>query len=361
MTKDYNFFNANDEETENKNFLESASKENETKEYIQTVLKGFVWIFMFVVSFVAIFLIFKTPYYQYYKNKAPIKLNSNGDVVENGNDITITDNKSYNPSEDFTNDTNNDMLENFSDDPNSSLNGNLKENSVANSQSENSASPTVVPSKVVKNEDSSPNLKLNSKNVKNTITENNKVSREETLKRELASNNKNHLNDSDLTNLLKNNRTLSDKQLARATTRPTPEVDSTNSANNVSSIASSNSNATQAPISVNSAKVTASNKSVWLVNIYSSTNKSTLKRSYNNLKNKYSALQNTSAYFTEFFHNKGKTYRISVAKNTAGHSGNSYFNTKYDASKFCATLKGQGLDCFVSMVFLPSLSKYAVK
>lgn len=354
MVKDYNFFNANDEETENNNFLESASKENETKEYIQTVLKGFVWIFMFIVSFVAIFLIFKTPYYQYYKARTPIKLDSNGDVVDNSNDVTITDNKGYDPSEKFTKNTNNDMLENFSEESNSSLNDSALDNTNKNYSNK----VPIVHSKEIKDSDSNKHERVKTKN---TIAENNTISREETLKRELASNNKNHLNDSDLTNLLKNNKTLSDRQLARATTRSNPEIASVNSTNNTASLTSSNSTMAMAPTSSESTGGATSNKSVWLVNIYSSTNKSTLKRSYNNLKNKYSALQNTSAYFTEFFHNQGKTYRISVAKNTAGHSGNSYFNTKHDASQFCATLKGQGLDCFVSMVFLPSLSKYAVK
>lgn len=358
MAKDYNFFNANDEESENNNFLESASKENETKEYIQTVLKGFVWIFMFVVSFVAIFLIFKTPYYQYYKAKVPIKLDSNGNVVDSGNDITITDNKSYDPSEKFTKNTNNDMLENFSDDPNSSFNSSSLANSGNNTDESDNNKPPVVHSKEIKDVDSSKNEVAKPKK---TMAENNTTSREETLKRELAGNNKNHLNDSDLTSLLKNNKTLSDRQLAGATTKPTPESYNTTSVAGNNPVLSSSANVKSESGNVKLTNSTASNKSVWLVNIYSSTNKSTLKRSYNNLKNKYSALQNTSAYFTEFFHNQGKTYRISVAKNTTGHNSNSYFNTKHDASQFCNTLKGQGLDCFVSMVFLPSLSKYAVK
>ncbi|MDR2008209.1 MAG: hypothetical protein LBQ34_04480 [Alphaproteobacteria bacterium] len=257
----------------------------ESNEAVSMIVRGFVFIFMFLISLFGIFLIFKTPYYSMYSQKEPIILKENAALANNP----------------------------FAKSPQE------LQNSIVMAEPENTKVPTGV---------------LSKKEV---------VDEDAMLQREFENSRNQNKQDTALTQLLKNdvvesnNNEVVDTPAPASTPKP-PVVKSSPAPQNPA----------PTPITPKVAEQTT-----WLVTIYSTPRQDEMGERLLRLKNTYkNALSGATFYFVE---NKPTgvdagsptNYRISVAKTTAGIAYPS-FNSNAEAKSFCANLKSQGLDCFVS-------------
>ena len=337
----------------------------ENSEYMSTVLRGFIFIFMLLISLFAIFLIFKTPYYSYYNQDEPIILGENKNII-NSDPFSITSSTSKTTDQ-------------------------LKEEILEPEEQSNVKLPTAVISK--------PKTKISDE--------------DEMLRRDFE-NSKTATNkqDTELTKLLKNsenvavvekssknpiqNKPIENKMVTNDTPDDVPaeENSSTNfkypamgdkkmvtDSSQVFAKENGNTELSSKPVVTPKPKVPAkvepqiakqekiqenkpnnvAEQNVWLVNIYSTSKKDEIHERLLRLKNQYkSALMGTTFYLVENKTEKGTNYRISVTENQSGIAYPSFTNA-VEAKSFCTTLKSQGLDCFVSSVYKSSLPRYIIK
>ncbi len=290
------------------------SKTPEYKEYMSTIFRGFIFIFMLLISLFSIFLIFKTPYYNYYAHNDPIILDKNNDVIFNDSFAKTTEK--------------------------------LKEE-ILEPKNSKVKLPTAVaskPAKIVADEDEMLRREFENakplKNQKDTEITTLLKKSETILEKDYAVNNK--------------NKDSLPKDLPANDSFKYPNVDNKTKTTQLidSSITDKNSSNKANKIS---------EQRVWLVNIYSTIKKDDMPERMLRLKNQHkAALAGTTFYFVENQTDIGVTHRISVTKNQSGISYPSFANF-VEAKSFCDSLKSQGLDCFVSAVNKSLLPKYIIK
>ncbi|MDR0484178.1 MAG: hypothetical protein LBH40_02735 [Alphaproteobacteria bacterium] len=291
----------------------------ESSEAIAMIIRGFVFIFMFLISLFGIFLIFKTPYYNMYSQKEP---------------IILDENKNLGAANPFSNKSPEDLR-----------------SQIINEDEESTKVPTGV------------------------VSQNKPVVDEDEMLRREFENSKATTNkqDTDLTKLLKDNveadtpqqennvsqnesvKQMSEENVSQSTISPViqdvaPAKPNVASSQNPSSAVSQRGNTTQ------SATPATAEQTTWLVTIYSTPRRDEMPERLLRLKDRYkNALNGVTFYFVENqTNNGGMNYRISVAKTLQGIA-NPSFNSNKEAKSFCDSLKSQGLDCFVSTVNKSSL------
>lgn len=88
------------------------------------------------------------------------------------------------------------------------------------------------------------------------------------------------------------------------------------------------------------------NTQVWVINIYSTSDKSSLDFKLKELKQKYAFLNNNYGFFVNSINlNNNTMYRISVSKDYAN-----FYKTSNEANIICNYFKANNLNCFVSTV-----------
>ncbi len=306
-----------DEPNSNMNIFAQFTDNMENREYLTIVSKGFVWIFMFVVSFFTLFLIFKTPYYLYYDQTKPLKIQQSINSINDLIDTSSSYNK--NISNQFAKENLKKPIQNL---PNKDVSSNKDKNfSLETNKSDqniNSSKPT---QSVKKND--------------------NKISS----------------SDSDITSLLKKNTITSNKlnlsSQEKTYIKSSPYV---NNSNSISSSMTANTNKKQSLSE--DIKTNEPIGKVWVVNIFSSSKKELLYNKLAQLKFVYSGIlnDNLSYYFTTNLVNNAYSYRIAL-----GNKDNGYFSTSLAAKNFCLILKKSDLDCFISEISYKDLSASITK
>ncbi|MCL2567220.1 MAG: hypothetical protein FWE18_03905 [Alphaproteobacteria bacterium] len=302
--------------------LMRGTKNLESREAVSMIIRGFVFIFMFLISLFAIFLIFKTPYYSMYSQKEPIILNENQAIANNN--------------------------------PFAASKEELQNRIVALDEDN-----TKIPMGVVS---------------KNTPRDEDEMLQREFEKSQKPSNKK----DTDLTKLLKNNVAAGESKAANNSSSSDLQSNSQETAasnNDTLQNRASGSGTTESLASnnnVNSPQNSANTQqsitpaiaeqTVWLVTIYSTPRQDEMPERLLRLRNAHkSALAGATFYFVENSNGGANiNYRISVAKTTSGIAYPS-FNNSAEAKSFCNNLKAQGLDCFVSTFSKSSLPQAIIK
>ena len=84
---DYPINSDTNEKLINLNSRKTDLKLDNNLTYRKSFLSGIVWLSMFLFSFVALFLIFQTPYYKYYDQTGPILIENANPLVENNKNV----------------------------------------------------------------------------------------------------------------------------------------------------------------------------------------------------------------------------------------------------------------------------------
>jgi hypothetical protein len=293
-----------------------------SKQYMVLAFSGFIWICMCAVSFIAIFVIFKTPYYKYYNQSAPV-------IIPEGN-VTAMDDEEY-------------LLQ-------------QRKNS-------NNAQPALqIPEDFIEQ-----NTGVNTQNNQRSLPKNNKLAVQVPIpEQKPVERSYQNKEDTDITKLLKQEPVKEEPKVAVTTPAqppasqakkdlPKPKVtppSSTQKDVNVNLNTAKANKQEEAPVSAvpqdkkagTSPYLALNNKPVvWVVNVYSTRNKEVLPEKLQQIKGSSSIFATASAYFTEFMSDGRKNYRISFAKDGG-------FATQADASNFCAELRKSKIDCFVSSI-----------
>lgn len=353
--------------------FKSSNRSPENAEYMSTVLRGFIFIFMLLISLFAIFLIFKTPYYSYYNQDTPIVLDENKNMMEANPFAQNPQTQQSLEEEIIEPEENNVKLPTaIISKPKISDEDEMLRREFENSRSAKNKQDTEL-TKLLKNSDTvvvkektieTPPI-IESKKIENKVVDNLPQDHpaQEISKVGTEKNNKKS------SGVFKYP-AMGDKKMVTDNAQILAQNDTTNTEKSkLESIAKSPVKKEEAkPVQPNISKETQGNKpnniaeqSVWLVNIYSTQNKNDIHERLIRLKNQYkNALAGTTFYLVDYNTAKGITYRISVTENHSGISHPS-FATNTEAKSFCDNLKSQGLDCFISSVNKSSLPRYIIK
>jgi hypothetical protein len=288
-------------------------KENIQKKHFKLATSGFVWIFMFLFSFGALFVIFKSNDNNYESAKN-IVLDSNSTIIAEDNSAVV-------------NSSIKDLLENHNkiqpkvEKPelklvdideipsNTAVIDKLAEQSTEKVY-QNKADTAIT--QILKNDIAA------NKPIENKVVESKPI---ENIKVEEASN----------TAIVKNNK---------------EEIKATN--NNVVANSTVASNTTS-----NNTKVITG----YVVNIYSTNTKDGLNEKLKQIKaSNKDVLKNANFYVSQASIDNKTMFRVSVRE-----GNNGYFNTKDEASNFCNRLKAKNINCFISAVETAKLSAHIVK
>lgn len=342
----------------------------ENSEYMSTVLRGFIFIFMLLISLFAVFLIFKTPYYSYYNQEEPIIIGENKSIM---------------------------VSDPFAIAPEYSKNQAELEAEIIEPEQSNVKLPTAVISKPkpkVSDEDEMLRREFeNSRSAKNKkdteLTKLLKESETATVvekpsKKPLALQNKSIDNKIALNDMpedlpaeesVKSPSVEFSKPNKKSGSFKYPAMDDKKMVADNSKVLSSGTeeaelnksskpknSAPELEKSIDNSKTNnVAQQNVWLVNIYSTAKKDDISNRLLLLKNQYrSALAGTTFYLVESTTEKGTNYRISLSENQSGIAYPSFANNT-EAKSFCAKLKDKGLDCFVSSVYKSALPKHIIK
>ncbi len=300
----------------------SGVEKKESSEYFSSVMKGFVFIFMLLVSLLAIFLIFKTPYYDFYAQKDPYVLESpaGSEVVnpfaKNPNDnslaqptIPIIEEGGILSSKDNQLDSELSAVESESKSDITKL---VKNNKIAELTKPEVKKPAITKKPEV-------NVKNTKVVVKSTLAE------------------------------IKNNKIESNEQVVQ---EENPSV---------LDFGYATGKGTQKDSTTNTLQSGQTTDMVWLVSLYSTKDKNELQNRLDRLKSSRPLIfKDAVIYFTEGSVDGVSNYRIAVAKNNSGVAYPSFTSQK-EARDYCSSIKLQKLDCFSISVAKGNLVNYLVK
>ncbi|MFL1780997.1 hypothetical protein ABSA28_00713 [Candidatus Hepatincolaceae symbiont of Richtersius coronifer] len=324
----------------------------ESKEYFKIASAGFVWIFMFIVSFLSLFLIFKTPYYSYYNQNSPIVVGSDGLLKETP--ITVDQGDIIeNPltTQNYSRESLADLIE--KPEPSANNLNSLSNNSLTTTNRPRESIPARGKSassmSTNQSEDQIATSSAAKKPREAKQTANSKPSSAKAIKYP-----QNKV-DTEITKILKADTTKANVVPKKSGTQAkTPSLPATEARPKVLEQLKKN---PFKPIAASD----KGNTLIWLVNIYSSKSKEPLPEKLGQIKNQYKgAFADTTFYFTEYIVEGIRTFRISLAKNRINEPY-SYFPTKEEAKAFCDGLKNAKIDCFLSTVLYSNLETYKVQ
>jgi uncharacterized membrane protein len=311
------------------NFFSSDSYN--APEYTMAVMKGFLWVVMFIISFVAVVVLFKN-------TDDGIKNDINNDslVVSNGENIK----KDYMEIKDireneyeFIKETDNNQIidKDESDFTNEKKEKNNYTNNLEDTESANDVlknenvivDKNLAIEKELESLDKEDSLKPEFQNqeVDNSKIENKQFQNQEKIKnKKIEKENKNK-------NKLSVENEIS-KQIMETSNKKVNETKKTKDTSK---------------LEINS---NFKNRVVYLVNIFSATTMDGAKKSWNEVLAKNSNLfKNYKVYFIKNKTSKGEFYRVSIgAKNV---DGGYYFDDRISAIKYCDYIKKYKLNCFV--------------
>lgn len=272
-----------------------AGEENHV--YSDVIIKGFVWVVMFIISFVALFIVFND---NFMKPKEIVVINN-----KDKTDYYSTDTNTSSNNQDFS-------FNNYSDNSNKQVVDNKDAGLI--SDGNNSTNTTAALKGVMHdNVADSPGNNIVSKN--NT-----------SVSKKFSNPNINSL----ISNSIKENQT------------------STQSSNNTNVLSSSKINSVlKKDVAVSSITKTDYGKA-WLVVIYSGNKENLVKQKWPEFNKRYSKLFiNKKPYFMKIdIPNKGVYYRLGLGDlNT--NKALPYFNSAKEASKYCKYLVNNKVSCFV--------------
>lgn len=357
-----------------KSLFARITDNNESNEYFKVVMRGFIWIFMLIVSLLALFLIFKTPYFTYYENKTPVVVPSQDKIKEEEyiDSNSVLKNNTTNNKESITQEfieENGDLKSSETDKDNSSSQQlEVKSKNIASPDNQNTA---VAPDTLENKKDSVLTTMLK-QNMSEETVNNDAISNPDiTEKPEVAAPRTNKQFSNGVNNNVKERRKTSDYvPLNEEDIKVTPSEpvtqkqalgnlvlekpnDSTTEVNN-KSVNSSTNNVTKTVL--NTKPVFSKG---WLVNIYSGYNKNDIYGKIKQLKKENNVLAGPDNvfYVVENKIKGGILYRISVAKNISS-TEKPAFKDAQSARNYCNSLKSSNVDCFISEVDLATAQLY---
>lgn len=287
------------------------SEENQL--YSDVVIKGLIWIVMFIVSFVALFIVFND---NFMKPKEIVVVNNKDQTDYYSTDTSSASSNGTNFSfNSYSNNSNTEISDSKDDElglPKSSNTDTLPLNENSTTQAKNSNS-----------------LANNRESINNTNNTN-------STKKTFSNPNINSL----ITNSINSNKVVNQSNNVHQ------------SSNNIlpssSSSASNLVNKNAQPSSVNTAVKKADYSKAWLVVIYSGNKENLVKQKWQEFKKKYPSLfVNKKAYFIKIdIPKKGVYYRISLGDlNT--NKALPYFSSNVEANNYCKYLVNNKLSCFI--------------
>ncbi|MGV3278305.1 hypothetical protein ACFX5K_01495 [Rickettsiales bacterium LUAb2] len=327
----------NDKIEDNKKSLFARVFKNEEGQfYSEIITKGFVWVLMFFVSLIALILVFKD---DYNSNKQVVVVNGKNDssYMSNYNNTSTDNGFAFNNSN--TDDSNN---ADSSNDKSLTTNSKTNQATVANnkpavnamqqqdSSDNNSSSSASLP---VRKNDTIGNLIRSTSNTSgsaSTMANNQNVDNSDSSDSKNTSD-LNNSNNNKLNTNVANNSVSKNNNANIAANKPI--VNAAPKTNNLS-------NAPKASV--------ASVQDVWLVTIFSGASMDVAMQKWNKIEAANSGLFiNKRVYFLKAaVQGKGLYYRVALGDVNSNDQYPS-FNTPADASKYCAFLKSQKLDCFI--------------
>ena len=300
----------------------------ERKAYVGSIVSGFIWIFMFVISLLSIFLIFKTPYFSYYEQTSPYMVGEEGQIRKMGDSKDIPNIVIDMNGNNIKDDESNKML-------------------ISRPNEDERTIPAFEQSVEQKAEEDKPKVIIpqNDKIVENKIDD----SPKKTIKPTDESRYQNKV-DTEITKILKNS--SQSNAMAKQTIEKPKKAIETETTVEKKLLAKQGSN------SIASGKDASKySQRVWLVTLYSSSNKNNFNNIWSQLKARNGdVLDNVEVYLIESTIDNKTIYRISVARKMFSDSyGN--FATQNDAKDYCKYLKNKRIDCFVTVADYAMLSK----
>ena len=293
----------------------------ERKAYVGSIVSGFMWIFMFFVSLLSIFLIFKTPYFSYYEQTTPYIVGEEGQIRNMGENKEIPNIIIDMNGNNIKDDESNQML-------------------ISRPNENDRDIPAFEKPIEQKDEEDKPKVivPLRDKIVENKIDD----SPKRAITQEEDSRYQNKV-DTEITKILKNS------SQANSSVKKAIETDT---------VVEKKLLVNQGANSVSRSKETSKySQQVWLVTLYSSSNKNNFNTIWSQLKERNGGvLDNVEVYLIENNVDNKTTYRISIARKMFSDSyGN--FATQNEAKDYCKYLKNKRIDCFVTAVDYTTLSK----
>ena len=301
----------------------------ERKAYVGVIVSGFIWIFMFLISLLSIFLIFKTPYFSYYEQTSPYIVGEQGQI-SNMQDKEIPKIIIDSNGNQIKEDDDSKMLISRPNDNEISIPA--FEKSIESDENNDDNTPQVIAppvEQIIENKlpdaDKKPSINNNENRYQNKV-------------------------DTEITKILKSEQ-QEKVAIGTNTAKPKKELE-TNTAVEKNLLTKKGTN-----IIANTQDTSKYSQKVWLVTLYSSNNKNNFKGIWSQLKASHGTiLDNVEVYLIENIVDNKTTYRISVARKMFSDSyGN--FATQSDAKDYCKYLQSKRIDCFVTFADYAMLSK----